>query len=280
MIGVFDSGLGGLTVLRRFIDLMPQYDYLYLGDNARAPYGARSQDEIFQFTLEGVRFLFGQGCPLVILACNTASAGALRRIQREVLPHEFPDRRVLGVIVPTVEQVTSGATERVAVLATQATIASGAYVHEIQKRNPRVVVTQRACPTLVPMIERGASENELLAEVSACLAGLPKDLDAILLGCTHFELVRPLFELVLMGTPVLGQSAMVAASLTDYLARHPEIESLLTKTHERRFLSTGDPDVVSRVGSRFFGSEIRFEQISLTTSDPPSIMSPILGNHP
>ncbi|MBI4021732.1 MAG: aspartate/glutamate racemase family protein, partial [Candidatus Andersenbacteria bacterium] len=202
MIGVFDSGFGGLTILRVLVDRLPRYSYVYLGDNARMPFGSRTADDVFALTWHGVDYLFRRGCALVILACNTASAVCLRRIQQEELPAQYPDRRVLGIVVPTIEQITGvnwevrkavpvGQTDvrSVGVLATTQTVRSQAYPHEIRKRRPSIRVVQQACPRLAALIEAGAQQTKLRREIKKCLAALYQaagnDIDAILLGCTH-----------------------------------------------------------------------------------------------
>ena len=251
MIGIFDSGDGGLPTLKAVRGVLPQYDYVYLGDHARAPYGPRSQEEIFEFTWQGVKFLFDQGCVLVVLACNTASANALRRIQQERLPETFPDRRVLGILVPTVEQIASTeGSSTVLVLGTSATINSQAYVIEVEKRDPKRRVIQQACPELVPLIEMGASQDRLKEVVARYLEPYRTVLsagDAVVLGCTHYELIQDLIaEHLPDGVKLFGQSAILAQSLKNYLERHPELESRITREASVRYLTTGDPAKLSR----------------------------------
>lgn len=266
MLGVFDSGFGGLTVLKPIHHRLPTLSTMYLGDNARAPYGVRSQEEIFQFTLEGVRFLFKKGCPLVILACNTASAQALRRIQQEVLPTEFPDRRVLGVVRPAAEYLAKHAT-RVGLFATPATVESAAYVHELYDLNPTIKVTQVACPGLTDLIEAGKQDSQ---EADVLVAGYVKQLlttdnqiQEVLLACTHYPLVESVFRAHLPATVhVLSQGEIVAASLESYLARHTELDVQLQKTGERKYFTTNGEDV-SGLASMFYGSEIQFEKVAI-----------------
>lgn len=266
MIGVFDSGYGGLTILRELVKQLPQYDYLYLGDHARAPYGDRTPEEIFQFTLEGAEELFARGCPLVILACNTASAAALRRIQQDLLPTKYPDRRLLGILVPTIEQLEAGVT--VGILATAATVRSNAYVKEAAKKNPGVTIVQQACPNLVPLIERGATDEELRPEVRGYLKTLidqDERIQTVLLGCTHYALIAEMIsQELLKGVKLLGQSTIVAEALVDYLRRHPEMDARLTKVGSRTFTTTGDANEVWRLGSTFFGQPITFETVHLS----------------
>ena len=254
MLGVFDSGFGGLTVLREINRRLPSVSTIYLGDNARAPYGTRSPDEIFAFTLEGVRELFSRGCPLVILACNTASAVALRRIQQEILPKEFPDRRVLGVIRPTVEAIAS--MERVGVFATPATVASGAYPRELGRS-----VSQIPCPGLVELIESGRDGSEeadrLVGSFCRDMIALEPDLQAALLGCTHYPLVETLFRKHLPDVRIVTQGSIVAEKLEAYLSRHPEIASQIKTDGGRTFLTTArEPH--SELASRFYGSAVTF----------------------
>lgn len=264
MLGVFDSGFGGLTVLKPIHNRLSTLSTIYLGDNARAPYGIRSQEDIFQFTLEGVRFLFERGCPLVILACNTASAQALRRIQQKVLPIEFPDCRVLGVVRPAAEYLAKHAT-RVGLFATPATVESVAYVHELYNLNPTMKATQVACPRLTDLIEAGKQDSQ---ETDALVAGYVKQLlsadeyiQEVLLACTHYPIVESVFRVHLPATVhVLSQGEIVATSLESYLAHHPEIDALLQKTSERTYFTTNDSDI-SGLASMFYGSDIQFEKV-------------------
>ncbi len=269
MIGVFDSGYGGLTVLRELIDQLPQYSYLYLGDNAREPYGGRSQDEIFEFTRQGVEYLFEQGCPLVILACNTSSANALRRIQQEVLPDKYPDRRVLGVLVPAVEEIIEKEWDTVGVIGTPATIESKAYTREIKKINDSIQVFEQACPNLTHLIISNASEQEIRADVQNCLQQLDDQTsdpppDAVLIGCTHYALIKDILADELADTvQLIDQGPVTAKRLQSYLERHPEIESQIDNAQIHRFLTTDDPDKVSQLASKFFQEPVEFEQIKL-----------------
>ncbi len=263
MLGIFDSGFGGLTVLKPIHERLPEISTVYLGDNARAPYGIRTQEEIFQFTLEGVRFLFEKGCPLVILACNTASSQALRRIQQEVLPGEFPDRRVLGVIRPAVEYLAANS-RRVGILATPATVTSEAYVHEFQKLNPEIVVSQVACPGLTDMIEKGQQDtaecHHLVTQFVQELLTQDPMIEQVLLACTHYPLVFLPFRKAVPGfMNVLTQGDLVAKSLKDYLLRHPEISHRLEKKSARTYFTTQDENI-SNLASMFYGSAIEFQK--------------------
>jgi glutamate racemase len=267
-IGVFDSGYGGLTVLRSLIDRLPQYDYLYLGDNARAPYGHRSFDTIHQYTLQAVRWFFEQGCPLVILACNTASAKALRTIQQEDLPRMAPDNRVLGVIRPTAEvmghHTQSG---HVGILATPGTVQSASYVLEMAKFFPQVQVHQQACPLWVPLIEQGEHRSAgadyfVKKDLDALLKKGPET-DLILLACTHYPLMEGKIRQYLpAGKKILSQGQIVADSLADYLTRHPELESRLGKGGVRSFYTTDDPVEFGRQATVFYGQSVQARHLA------------------
>ncbi len=269
MIGFFDSGFGGLTVLRRVVEKLPLYDYLYLGDNARAPYGSRSQRVVYEFTREAVEYLFRRGCPLIIIACNTSSAKALRRIQQEYLPVSYPDRRVLGVVRPLVEEVAErGTYRRVGLLATEGVVASEAYLREIEKLDPTIRVFQKACPLLVPIIEAGEQEWEgagtIVRRYLAELMSEAGSIDALLLACTHYPI---LYDTIRKSVPasveVLEQGPIVAEKLKDYLRRHPEMEQRLTRNASRTFLTTDLTERFDRLAQTFFGAPIHSRLISL-----------------
>ena len=247
-IGVFDSGYGGLTILHQMRSLLPRYDHLYLGDNARAPYGPRSFDVVYQFTREAVVKLFSMGCHLVILACNTASAKALRTIQQNDLPVLDPTRRVLGVIRPTAECIGSiTQTRHVGILATEGTIKSESYVLEIQKLYPDISVSGVACPLWVPLIENNEYDTPgadyFVKKRIDALMRLDPDIDSIILGCTHYPL---LLDKILKHTPrgvrIIPQGEYVAASLESYLERHPEIDARCTKHGTCHYLTTENKD--------------------------------------
>lgn len=254
-IGVFDSGLGGLTVLKEIVKALPDHDYIYLGDNARAPYGPRSFETVYQFTLEAVKWLFEQGCPLVILACNTASAKALRTIQQRDLPlMKDPGKRVLGVIRPTTEVIGDYTeTGHIGILGTQGTVDSGSYLIEIGKAFPEVHVHQQACPEWVPLVESGAYLNDAAdVQVRACLEQLAAQsdkIDTVLLACTHYPLLLPRIRKMLPArVQLVSQGQIVAESLVDYLKRHPEMESRLGSKN------FGFADADAKVGSEKSGS--------------------------
>ncbi|SHK17871.1 glutamate racemase [Fibrobacter sp. UWH6] len=260
MIGVFDSGFGGLTILRDLQKVLPQYDYLYLGDNARAPYGSRSFETIYRYTLQAVRELFSRGCPLVILACNTASARALRSIQQQVLPIEFPDRRVLGIIRPTAEEIGRvSKTGHIGIFATAGTVSSGSYPIEINHFYPELKVTQHACPMWVPLVEYGERESDgaryfVKKEVEAVLREDP-EIDTILLACTHYPLLeKAIRESTPPGVNLVFQGSIVADKTVDYLKRHPEIEKRLAKNGKTSFLTTDTAEFFEK-GAFFFGMQ-------------------------
>ena len=266
MLGVFDSGFGGLTVLRPIHETLPELSTIYLGDNARAPYGVRPQEEIYRFTLEGVRFLFAQNCQLVILACNTASAQALRRIQQEILPAEYPGRRLLGVIRPAAEYLATHG-RHVGIFATPATVESNAYTHELEKLNPNVEVTQVACPGLTDLIEAGRQTgencNQLVKHFADELFLESPKTEEVLLGCTHYPLVQTLFEKqVPRGVPVVSQGEIVAGALKDYLERHPTLKTQLDWSGQHQYFTTNGPDI-SKLASLFYGNEIQFQKTTL-----------------
>jgi len=259
-IGVFDSGFGGLTVLKEIVNLLPGYDYLYLGDNARAPYGIRSFEVVYQYTLDAVKWLFSQGCPLVILACNTASAKALRTIQQKDLLHLAPERRVLGVIRPVTEQI--GATTRsrhVGIFATPGTVRSESYLIEINHFFPDIAVTMEACPLWVPLVENNeignpGAEYFIQKHVDRVFSRDPK-IDTLILGCTHYPLlIESIRKFLPSGVTLINQGHIVAVSLSDYLRRHPEIEGVCTRNGGRTFYTTDCCDLFDQHAKVFYGS--------------------------
>lgn len=266
MIGVFDSGVGGLTVLKDIHKKLPQYSTIYLGDNAHSPFGTKTHDEITEYTWAGVKWLFDQGCYLVILACNSASAQALRTIQQTKLT-EYPGRRVLGVIRPTVE-VLAKKYDQIGVLATPATVCSEAYVHELTKINQAVRIEQHSCPAWVEVVENGSSKSEITNviiknDVSQLLSQ-SSDLDAVLLGCTHYPvLFDQIREVLPKNIALYAQGELVALALTDYLNRHPEIEEKLETTSIHRYFTTGEVAEVEKAASQIAGVTPEFQQIDL-----------------
>lgn len=268
MIGIFDSGYGGLTILSKIRQLLPEYDYLYLGDNARAPYGTRSFDVIYEYTLQAVKYLHQQGCNLIILACNTASAKALRTIQQhDINPDEL---RVLGVIRPTVETIPSlTSTKHVGVLATPGTVASESYVIELLKQNPELIITQQACPMWVPLIESGEHLNDganyFVEKYLIELLTHDTEIDTLILGCTHYPLLLPKIKDFLAKThpniSIVSQGEIVASSLQDYLQRHPEFQQELGKSCT--YLTTESVSKFTESASLFLSENIQAQHIEL-----------------
>ena len=271
MIGFFDSGFGGLTVLKHVVKALPKYDYLYLGDNARVPYGSRSDAVVFEFTRQAVNHLFRQGCELIIIACNTASAKALRKIQQEYLPATYPDRRVLGVVIPSAEEVVERTTvHKIGVLGTEGVVASGSFVVEIKKLNPDIRVFQQACPLLVPIIESGDQDWEgtdmIIRRYLSELFAKDKNIDTILLACTHYPILyRNFVRLAPPGTTVLEQGPIIAKKLEDYLFRHPEMEARLGKSGGRTFLTTDTWEKFDRLANIFFGEPVHSQLVPVDT---------------
>ncbi|MDE7345880.1 MAG: glutamate racemase [Muribaculaceae bacterium] len=268
-IGVFDSGYGGLTILRELRKALPGYDYLYLGDNARAPYGSRSFEVIYRYTLEAVRELFKRGCPLVILACNTASAKALRTIQQKDLPGIDPTRRVLGVIRPTVEILDKvSKTGHIGVLGTPGTVASESYVIEATKLFPYMSVAQQACPLWVPIVENSEAEGDgadyfVKKYIDELMAKDPQ-IDTFVLGCTHYPLlIEKIRRYAPSGIRILEQGQLVAESLKDYLRRHPEMECRLGRNGEVEFLTSENPDKFDVLASLFTHQSVESSRCSL-----------------
>jgi glutamate racemase len=268
-IGIFDSGYGGLTVMREIVQLLPEYDYLYLGDNARTPYGNRSFETVFHYTWQCVQYLFSCNCHLVILACNTASAKALRTIQQRYLPVSFPERRVLGVIRPTTEKAREFTlTGALGILATQGTVQSGSYVMEIKKFFPDVRVYQQACPMWVPLVENnehlGPGADYFVEKYIQQLFQQAADIDALLLACTHYPLLLPkISKYVPPHVRLISQGPLVATSLKDYLCRHPEIDQCCSKTGRRDFLTTDSAEWFARQATVFYGEKVEARQIRL-----------------
>ena len=261
-IGVFDSGYGGLTVLREFVNKLPQYDYLYLGDNARAPYGTRSFDTVYRYTLQCVKWLLKQDCPLVILACNTASAKALRNIQQKDLHSLNPDARVLGVIRPTTEVIGKHtSTNSIGILATNGTVQSESYLMEVQKFFPHLKIEQEACPMWVPLVENNEHQTEgadyFIQKHINNILSKNKNIDTLLLACTHYPLLKEKIEKHLPDhVKLLSQGEIVAESLKDYLGRHPEIEGRLTKQARHIFYTTDAAEDFNNKASIFFGQPV------------------------
>ena len=261
-IGIFDSGYGGLTILHGIRQLLPEYDYLYLGDNARAPYGPRSFDVVYEFTRQAVVRLFEMGCHLVILGCNTASAKALRTIQENDLPKIDPNRRVLGIIRPTAEVIGSLTTSRhIGVLATEGTIKSESYNLEIKKLHPDIVVSGVACPFWVPLVEYNEADSPgadyfVKKRIDEIMRKDP-EIDTLILGCTHYPLLMP------KGVRVVPQGEYVAESLQQYLERHPQIESRCSKGADVHYLTTENPEKFKESAQIFLHEPVEVENITL-----------------
>lgn len=259
MIGVFDSGFGGLTILRELRKVLPAYDFMYLGDNARAPYGSRTFETIYRYTLEAVKALFERGCPLVILACNTASARALRSIQQRDLPNIAPENRVLGIIRPTAEEAgTFSRKGRLGILGTPGTVASGSYPMEISHFFPDLKVTVQACPLWATLVENGETDSDgtrffVKRDIRRLLAKDP-EIDALLLACTHYPLLLPAIRSAVPGIRIVSQGEIVAKKTADYLKRHPEMDARLSKNGRTEFFTTDTPEFF-RQGAAFFGEK-------------------------
>jgi glutamate racemase len=266
-IGIFDSGYGGLTVLSEIKALMPEYDYIYLGDNARAPYGNRSFELVYEFTLEAVKWFFAQGCHLVILACNTASAKALRTIQQVDLPKIAPEKRVLGVIRPTTECVASlSQTRHIGVLGTEGTIQSESYEIEIGKLHPQLTVTGEACPMWVPLVENKEYDKPgadyFVQQHLNRLLEKDSEIDTIILGCTHYPLlINKIKEFLPEHINVIAQGEYVAKSLKSYLGRHPEMDKKCTKNGTVKYFTTESPKKFKQLASLFLNEEIEAEKV-------------------
>ena len=268
-IGIFDSGYGGLTILDGIRSRLPQYDYIYLGDNARAPYGTRSFDIVYEFTLQAVKHLFSQGCHLVILACNTASAEALRTIQQQDLPTLAPNRRVLGVVRPTVEKVGElTRTGHIGVFGTPGTIASRSYNIEIEGTYSGFKVYGHACPLWVPLVENRESEGDgadyfVKKDINLLMSQCP-DINTVILGCTHYPLlINKISQYIPQGVNVIQQGPIVADSLADYLRRHPEIERHCSRGGTCSYYTTEDPDHFSPLASVFVNEPVNAKRINL-----------------
>lgn len=268
-IGIFDSGYGGLTILHGIRQLLPQYDYLYLGDNARTPYGTRSFDVVYEFTRQAVEKLFAMGCHLVILGCNTASAKALRSIQQNDLPKWDPRRRVLGVIRPTAEIIGSLThTRHVGIFATEGTIKSESYNLEIQKLFPDIKVSGVACPFWVPLVEYNEADSPgadyFVKKRIDQLMRLDPEIDTVILGCTHYPLLLPkIHKYIPRGIRIVSQGEYVAGALQAYFKRHPEIEERCTKGGQTHYLTTENPEKFKEQAQLFLHEPVEVENITL-----------------
>lgn len=269
-IGIFDSGYGGLTILKELKNSLPQYDYLYLGDNARSPYGSRSFDTVYQYTLQSVKQLFSMGCELVILACNTASAKALRTIQQKDLPNIDSNKRVLGVIRPTSEIIGNySQTKHIGLFATSGTVASDSYAIEIAKFFPDITLHQQACPLWVPLIENNEFDNEgahyFIKKYADELLKQSNSIDTIALACTHYPIIQNLIKRYLPPhIKLINQGEIVANSLKDYLNRHSEMEMKLSKNGTTEFYTTDSEELFNKHTELFFGKAVKSKNIQLS----------------
>lgn len=268
-IGVFDSGYGGLTILSEIQKSLPQYDYIYLGDNSRAPYGTRSFDVVYEFTKQAVLALFDQGCNLVILACNTASAKALRTIQQNDLPHINPNKRVLGIIRPTAEIIGDiTKTRHIGIVGTPGTIQSESYSIEINKLHPDISVNSHACPMWVPIVENNEFNTEgadyFIKKDIDTILGQDKDIDTLILGCTHYPLlINKIKQYAPSGLQIVSQGRYIAESLDNYLRRHPEIEESCTKKGSTQYYTTESASKFKESASIFLNKEIEVKRINI-----------------
>ena len=265
VLGFFDSGFGGLSVVREVRKRLPNHSLVYLGDNARTPYGGLPAETIYRYTMEGVRELFHRGADLVVLACNTSSSVALRRIQQQHLAVHHPNKRVLGIVIPTAEEVSRlSATKVIGVLATNVTVNSYAYPQELYKIDPAVTVVQQACPKLVPMIEAGNLEH-IDGEVRTYMEQLLEQderIDTVLLGCTHYALIESTIRTIApTKIRVVSQGTIVAEKLADYLERHPDLADPVDRSGEATFLTTKYSDQMNALAARFYGAPIVMETI-------------------
>lgn len=264
-IGVFDSGVGGLLVLRALVKKMPEYDFVYLGDLKNLPYGNKSYDEIFNLTKNAVEYLFKkENCQIIILACNTASAKALRRIQQEYLPKNFPDRRVLGVIIPIAETAITGEHKRIGILATQATVNSGAYKKEIFKLNPTAKIFESSAPSLVSLIE-----NDELKYAEPILRNylkplLNKKINTLILGCTHYPVAKNIIQKIIgKKIKIYSQNTIIPDKMVDYLKRHPKIDRDLSKNGKIKILVTDTTQGFKKLAKKWFGKELGFSIVEI-----------------
>jgi len=266
-IGIFDSGLGGLVIAKAIFERLPRYDYIYLGDTKRVPYGNKTGIQVYKYTRDAVKYLFEHDCQLVILACNTASALALRKIQREFLPKYYPDRRVLGIVIPTLEslsRVTFDRHLRIGIIGTSATVRSHIYKKELMKIDPKAQIFEQAAPQLVPLIEANSLQKASNTLKSYLKPLQKRHVEALILGCTHY----PLLKFAIAGqmgnkVKIVSQTDFLPAKLKDYLKRHKEIDGRLSKKGKRTFLVTYYNQKFGKVARRLFGRRLEFKVISL-----------------
>ncbi len=261
-IGIFDSGLGGLFTLKAISKKIPEYDYIYLGDTKRLPYGSRSSETIYQFLKEGIDFLFSKNCALIIVACNTASSEALRKLQIEYLPQKYPNQRVLGMIIPLAEECLDS--KKIGLIATEATISSGAYPREINKRFPSVKIFPLATPLLVPIIENEDKKIAIPILEKYLKHFNSKKIDTLILGCTHYAILKNEIKNILPeNIKIISQDVVIPKKIKDYLSRHAEIEKLLSKNSKCEFFVTDLTDHFKKTASNWFGKKIEIKKISI-----------------
>lgn len=261
-IGIFDSGLGGLIITHALTKALPQYDYIYIGDTARVPYGNRSQAEIYQFTQQAIEFLFKKNCKLVIVACNTASAEALRKIQQKYILQNWPDRKALGVLIPSAEEATKQG-KKIGIIATQATIDSGAFDRELTKINQEIEIIKKATPLLVPIIESGDKQKARIV-LKKYLDEIKGEIDTLILGSTHYARLKNEAQAIVGNkVNIISQDTIIPPKLKDYLQRHPEIEKELSKNSTREFFVTKCTDAATALAAELMGQEINLEQTKL-----------------
>lgn len=263
-IGIFDSGLGGLVMTRAFRQALPEHDFLYLGDSLHVPYGPRSEAAIYEFTLAGIEYLFKQGCPLVIIACNTASASALRSLQQAYLQEHYPDRRILGVIVPTVEATIATNHKRIGMIGTAFTVNSRTYETELQKINPDIRLFAKSAPLLVPLVENNAIEYAEPILRSYVQPLIDEGIDSLILGCTHYPLFKPILRTILPeGVDIISQDEIIPEKLVDYLERHPEMDERISKNGTTTARLTDVSDSYAEIGEQLFGEHLTFEKVTI-----------------
>jgi glutamate racemase len=266
-IGIFDSGFGGLNIMKGIVKQLPNYNCIYLGDTARVPYGDRSKKVVYEFTKQAVDFLFSRGSELIIFACNTVSSDALRKIQQEYLPKHYPEKKVLGVIIPTVEHAAlTTKNKRIGVIATKGTVKSGAFVKEFLKIDNKVKVFQNACPRLVPIVEAGEQDSKIVDSVLQKYLQplLAKKIDTLILGCTHYGILEnKIKKIVGEKVRVTSEPKNIAEKLKKYLQKHPEIDKKLAKNKKYVFYSTDITDGFEKLGSKFFGKQIHAKKVTI-----------------
>jgi glutamate racemase len=266
-IGVFDSGFGGLHILKSIVKELPDYEYIYLGDTARTPYGTRSKETIYEFTKQAIDFLFSKNCKLVIIACNTASSDALHKLQQEYLPKFHPNKKILGVLIPSAEvAVEKTKNKKVGIMATKGTINSNAYIREITKIDKNIKTFQKACPMLVPLIESGEhnSKAAMLILENYLKSFKNTKIDTLILGCTHYGILKnKIKKIINPKIQIISSEQVVPKKLKLYLKRHKDIESNLKKSKKVSFYSTDLTDTFTKLGSKFFGKEIKTNRANL-----------------